>query len=616
MLEPTVRRLAPIMALMLAATTLSAKSVVVDTIIGYNGLVKLGTWNPVIVELENTGASGRFTLSVEVRKGTSYRASRTLTFSEGVELPAGSRKRLDFAVPIESAALPIRIVLRNEDEVLSEREHGILGKVVRAPLVVALSRSSAFDFLIPDSVVAYPHPELLPARWDAYLAVDVLVFHDAELSGLSNAQTEAIARWIDFGGTLLVVGGSRPRSDRALSSLLPVDFAGLTRIAPAEAYRALGIEPPAEARNEASVPATRFAGEDAFVVRHARGNGRVVVVAFDIGNDRFGDPADRKRIWRNLTAERTSVDIDTRVGRVFENPMMSALLSTAETEPTRLFYLGAAAAYLAIVFALLTFLKRAPRSVLRWVVFAFGIGAPAIAAHYGFNRALYPRAYMVATTSVAEYRSGAEYARVTTDLAIVSTTKSRYRIEVGSDPMIVLPRTRRRLLIDSSRGVSAVVSEHPRPWTHDAFRIEEMTPMRFETYTEHDGTSFRVRVENRTKYLFLGGVFMYRGVAYRTGPLAPDGAVERSFRVSTAPVGTSLSELYEEREPLDAVVQAGLMRLLVEDRQRALQEEGMVFFVGWFAEPPTEIRPEEHFRFSTDSSMVVVVIDPEATGRV
>jgi hypothetical protein len=175
----------------------------------------------------------------------------------------------------------------------------------------------------------------------------------------------------------------------------------------------------------------------------------------------------------------------------------------------------------------------------------------------------------------------------------------------------MLPRLHSELHLEIRNGATILLTRHDQPWTIDAFRIDTIIPMQFTTLVAGEDSSFRVSVKNDSSMLLLDGMFMYRGVLHRTAPLASGDIAQYSFRHSTAPVSTSLSELIDEWDGLDALKKSTISRLLYEDRWRELQEKGYVFFVAWVTDPLVEIESETTFSKTSDSSLLVIVIDPD-----
>jgi len=250
--------------------------------------------------------------------------------------------------------------------------------------------------------------------------------------------------------------------------------------------------------------------------------------------------------------------------------------------------------------------------VTRWVVSAAVLAGTTFAVLVGFNRELYRDAYAFTSATTVEYHAGASHALAETDAVIVSSKRSRYTVSLGTDPSIVLPRTRNELSVTYDEGSTTFQSVHERPWTYDAYRIVSVVPLSFNANVIPSGGSFEVFLENDSDALLMGGVFIYRGMLYRVGPFAPGQTITQS----SAAVGTSLAEAYDEADSIDRVERTGLTQLLNEERWRSMQEAGAVFFVGWFTEPPIDLHPTRDFRIVTDASMIVIVVETEGNSDV
>ena len=57
-------------------------------------------------------------------------------------------------------------------------------------------------------MVTYRHPELMPTRWEAFLAADLVILQDAEIDRPTEKHIEASITWTDFGGNLTIAGGA------------------------------------------------------------------------------------------------------------------------------------------------------------------------------------------------------------------------------------------------------------------------------------------------------------------------------------------------------------------------------------------------------------------------
>jgi hypothetical protein len=81
-------------------------------------------------------------------------------------------------------------------------------------------------------------PEDLPQRAQGLEAVDAIVWDNADPKGLSEQQIEALARWVDGGGRLLITGGTnwQSLSESRLAGLLPVTISGITQVSEAQEF--------------------------------------------------------------------------------------------------------------------------------------------------------------------------------------------------------------------------------------------------------------------------------------------------------------------------------------------------------------------------------------------
>jgi hypothetical protein len=627
MLRILLRRAVIGLVLLALPTIAFSQSITVNAVIGFNGVVKLGAWNPVIVEIENAGPTGEFIVSVEVQKGTSYRTNRTLRFEANFTLAGSDRKRFDFTVPIESSGLPVFVRVHRDGLLIAEESYPVLGNVTRVPLVVALSRSAAFDFLIPDAMVTYPHPELMPMRWDAYFAADIVILHDAELARLSPAHVEALTEWVDRGGTVLIAGGAHlPRLPSVLAPFGEVKIAGIRKISGYELISRMSPGLPGMDGTDGDAPISNFVGGDASEVmrfgdvviagRFRRGAGSLVFAGFDFGSHPFNSATSKREAWEAIGIQFSTAELDTKVNRVFENPMASISLTTANTgPPDRLIFLIGGTLYVMLIVFLLRYLSKAPRSPSRWLIVTGAVLAALVLSYVSFSKHLFEPAYLSSVTSIARYRPGAAHAVVSTDYISISTSRGTRSVSIDDDRVIVLPRTRNSLVLTRDEGKTEFVAEHAHPWTHDAFRIESMIPLHLDAKLDATPEHLGVRLENQTDLFILGSVFLYRGIVYPAGPFAPGDILERTFRRSTAPVENSLAAAVSENGTTnldtEPVRRALLTQLISDESWREIQERDGVIFVGWIMDPLVRFSADPPFQHEVCSQALVVILEPE-----
>ena len=594
----------------------------VETTIGWNGLVKHATWNPIVVEVENTGARDDFILVVEVKSGTSRTVGRNLSFREHFELSGGDRKRFDFAVPIESIGLPVVVSILQNGAERYKAEHSILGRSIRVPLVVALSRSTAFDFLIPESMVAYVHPELLPMRWDAYLGVDLLILHDAEWRNINTAQIEAIEAWVDIGGRTIIVGGPHLKSvDRSIRTLVPFDVAGVFQ-SDSEISTHLGLDMPILdnsllsriTRIDQGVSVLASSGVAPVLVYHSRGAGKIVAFAFDFTTIPMSEWTGRDELWRVIIGEdaiRSDLSIAPQADGDSE-PAVTSLVNEMDTGASgRLIYLFFMVAYVATVFVAIGYIGASPRSLLRWGAITIVLGVSTIGARFVFATTLYRRNYLVGSATLAEYRPGARFARSTTHLVVVSSSINRNEITFERDRSIVLPRSREALVLDRIDGDLVFTTRHETPWSNDSFTIDTIMPLDLSAMRNDDADSIHIEITNTTRHLLSSGTLIYRGSIRPTGPLAPGERFSERLERSNEEAVTNLADYRRRYGSLHPTREATVVDMLADDRWRSLLEGDAVLYLGWVNAPLIELETAESFRFYTSTNLIVVVLEAD-----
>lgn len=601
----------------------------VHTVVGFNGLVKLGRLNSVLIEVENRGTTGTFTVEASVRRGATARVGRASSIKETLILESGSTRRLLVTLPVESGAMPVSVEVRSNNELVDSVEHELAGRVVRTPLVVVIGRRAGFDFLIPDATVTYPHPELLPNRWDGYLAADLVVLHDIGPDGLSPDQIAAIATWVEFGGSLLVVGGSHlPRLPSDLAELLDVSVSGLDRL-PAETLAdSLGIISPGANRE---ITISRLVGvgdgnhrqgtelietsERIVLARSEPGAGSVVVTSFDIAGYPFEDTAVRREAFASFGVAPGAVDVEIDPGSLFDQTVLNTLVATVNPNPSpRLVFFLAAVAWILVTGGCLALLARRPRSALGWFVSTVIFAAATAGSWYGSTRLQFRPAYLFAGASVATYHPGAHHALVAGDFAMISITRGDRRLTVEDNRASIFPLGRSSLTITRNSGSLEVPLAFDSPWSVDALRLVAAVPWRIEAETRVTDATIEVSVTNSSADLIRDAVLLYRGSVRPVGPLAPGSSIEERFRRSSAPVAASVREYAESNTGLDPVQEALLVTVLVDDRWRDLLESDAVLLVGRLDRALVAVRTEESYLHQVSHDALVIVLEVPGEG--
>lgn len=191
----------------------SAGGIQFDAFVGYDGFVRPGSWNPVVVEAFNEGPSRGAVVEVSSdRMGAA-------TVRVSIELPTQSRKRL--VIPFFCAGTGVECRLLAEDgRVLAQRPSGQIQMISwNAPLLGSMSDSPQGGPALPEGILgelASDQPRVVRLRVemfpDSALALESLssiYVSPSKASALREGQVGSLLQWVACGGQL-VVGLDRP----------------------------------------------------------------------------------------------------------------------------------------------------------------------------------------------------------------------------------------------------------------------------------------------------------------------------------------------------------------------------------------------------------------------
>ncbi|MBI1840461.1 MAG: hypothetical protein HYR88_06360 [Verrucomicrobia bacterium] len=183
-----------------------------DLFVGFDGHVPQGAWFPVTIEVQNDGPSFMGTIEI-VERGFQGGLRRSMT----LELPTGTLKRVtlpDFrSAPF--AADWEAFLKDSRGRTVATATQSLKGRVPWGGLLVgSVSGSLAGAAILPPLIEgtrmqkhaasARILPHLLPDNPLALEGLRVLYINTGQALELKPAQAEAIARWVEQGGRLLV----------------------------------------------------------------------------------------------------------------------------------------------------------------------------------------------------------------------------------------------------------------------------------------------------------------------------------------------------------------------------------------------------------------------------
>src|SRR5262245_60483759 len=292
------------------AVAQDAPSITVEVQAGYDGAYRLGEWFPVVVTIANDGPDVRGVLDWRF-------AGRPdePTFQRAIDLPRGSRKRVTIDVFANDLVRSGQLRLLDGAMILDEQTTPLEAVDQGRFLIVVVSSDAALlnslnSLSLPAvSGATVRHLDLtrLPESAASLRGVNALFLHDVDTTVLSQAQRDAMARWVQVGGQLVVSGGGGgQRTAAGVADLLPADVTGEVSQGDLAALgQFAAAQPPPVTGAALSVAQPRASAESlppqaALLFRWLRGAGAVTFTTFDLAGLRGweGEP----RLWSRLLA--------------------------------------------------------------------------------------------------------------------------------------------------------------------------------------------------------------------------------------------------------------------------------------------------------------------------
>src|SRR5579864_1338643 len=204
---------------------------------GYQDVVKVGQWNPVVIELHNGGSAVDGTLEVQESIGSQPGVSGFAVYQQPISLAAGATKRVRLYLEIDSTGASVNARLVQSGHVITSQD-SVPGSTASYLVGVLSDQTTTLDDLAavhPASVavrVAHLKSEDLPDNAIALRAFDILAIDDFASDSLTAGQRSAITDFVNAGGDLLLGTGAAWHKTLAglPSSLLPLAVNGTTVI--------------------------------------------------------------------------------------------------------------------------------------------------------------------------------------------------------------------------------------------------------------------------------------------------------------------------------------------------------------------------------------------------
>lgn len=284
------------------------------------GHVRPGAWAAVNVLVTNNGPA----VSGELRiRGPAQNQSR---YGVEANLPNGAKQQFTLYAQTAVFGSRINIELVNGDQVLQTQQVRINPHDASPAAAVIAERPERLLEQVTDAmlnlnegfnpiVIRLGVPDL-PARVEAWAALDRLVWQDVDASLLTAEQMEALRLWLGAGGELVVLGGTTDPAflgafNRDGVQLLPYQPTATVEVQPADLTTILGTAP----ATAAAVPAVAGtldhgsvlarSGDNVVAASASYGRGSVALVGFDPSVEWIAGSQAGEVLWQRLLPARS-----------------------------------------------------------------------------------------------------------------------------------------------------------------------------------------------------------------------------------------------------------------------------------------------------------------------
>ena len=584
--------------------------------LGFQSVVRLERWNPVVVHLFNSGMSLTGTLGVRVWRGSEFRQDfHITTFTQPITLPNRSRKRYTFAIPITSIAHPIEVSLRQGDTVVVEQHFDLRNAFSAEHVILGLTRDPSLDFLATilqqHTRVAYVSAPELPQHWSGYDSISAMVVKGVSLQSLTDGQSAALRQWLARGGTMVVVGDSQYAllQEPRLQALLPVEVLGIEqRDGLPDFAEQYGVPIPtvpllavrARLRQGQVMVGT---AERPLLAERFFGKGRVIFLAVDYALQPLSGWQGNKALWHAMLKPTEHIDFS----RVFAelgllddaSPVMKLLRRPILLYPSHMIlslFLLAYCSALGVLFWRLG--KSGARHGRYWmgaglVVLGAIVGAYKLFPEYGLRGSA-----LLLDLGTVEVLPGTEYSHTQGHLGIFSARGGEYTLHF-QHPTTILRHTFHRGAGKAGAALEVAATEAVAvrgialgAWALRILSVESVAPTPLQVESKRHAAGLTIQVKNRGALPVQGLSILYQGRVFPLGTLSAGEEVFEDLYVTIQPVESKQETIWQTLLKLRPVGKDARVTYLQEvllqhyfGEKRLAEPSEVPLLVGWVMAP-------------------------------
>jgi len=545
----------------ITSSTIFAQSSSIDitTIIGFNGVFTLNTWTPVTIIITNDGKQFKGELQVISTSGNEYQKNiNESKYRQHIEIAPKSKKVFSKTILISTYAHPLKIKLFNRGTLISSKSINLRPFYTDKQLFLILANH------LPNDIIKNPalnletkitHSRYLPESWYGYDAVRYVYLHPDFLRLLTNRQFQALKKWVNSGGQLIISGSYNQGAlvSNRMRHLIKIDFQGVLKKNTLNALtKFVGVR---NIKGSTFLLLNHRVNQSEIILkdddipliqRKQFGLGDIIYVSLDLQENPFRKWKDKYKLWEKLTKLfPTPVDLK----QFSDKAIISNMLFAAETNypsgwPVFM--------YLFSFVLIMTFLIKKINQNKKGRTKAFKLFTGILLIYISSGFLIYT--YFIKTNSFS-YNTftrlflfgNRQFAMVEQLSGFYSLDKSERQFEMngGLHPIVIIPHERKRSDITFDLNITEdkknqIIKLDLNKWSHKFYKSKAVIKMPIQADVESTADRLSIKITNPTLYnikecyLFLNKRFIK----------IPDISKKKSTRIAFSPKALSTKAAY------------------------------------------------------------------------